>query len=359
MLLEAGFRPYEGLRMLCGGEPLPRDLAEQLGRGAGELWNVYGPTETTIWSSAGRVVLDDGPITIGDPVLNTELHVLDASGQVAPIGVAGELIIGGQGLAKGYFGQPELTATVFREETIAGGFPRLFYHTGDLARRLPDGRIQHLGRRDLQIKLRGFRIELEDIECVARDCSGVAAAAVGLVGEGSSARLVGYYVGQSGSMADIAQLQAHLSKRLPDYMLPAQWVRLDALPLTPNGKLDRKALPRPEVARPRDIRTPVAPRNATERILAGIWGDVLQIDDVGVEDNLFMLGADSIHVFRIAARMLDQGLALEAKHLIRHPTVSELARVADAMTESDDVFPAPPSLSSFRRDNVRPMARFG
>lgn len=359
MLLEAGFRPYDGLTMLCGGEPLPRDLAEQLGGGAGALWNVYGPTETTIWSSAGKVTPGEDPITIGEPLLNTQLHVVDVSGRIAPIGVAGELIIGGKGLAKGYLGQSELTASAFRSESPAGGVPAIFYHTGDLARRLPDGRLQHLGRRDLQIKLRGFRIELEDIESAARCCQGVAAAAVALVGEGVSARLVGYYVEQPRETLQSADLQLQMSQLLPDYMRPAHWIRLDALPLTPNGKLDRKALPKPDAGVPAAARTVLRPRNATEQALAEIWAEVLQTEDIGVEDNLFMLGADSIQVFRIAARMLGRGLGLEARHLMQHPTIAELAQVADEMARRGPVSAAPPKLSSFRRTAAHAAPEIG
>ncbi|MCB4769600.1 amino acid adenylation domain-containing protein [Ancylobacter sp. Lp-2] len=359
MLLEAGFRPYDGLIMLCGGEPLPRDLAEQLGGSAGALWNVYGPTETTIWSSAGKVTPGEGPITIGEPLLNTQLHVVDVSGRIAPIGVAGELIIGGKGLAKGYLGQSELTASAFRSESPAGGVPAIFYHTGDLARRLSDGRIQHLGRRDLQIKLRGFRIELEDIESAARCCQGVAAAAVALVGEGVSARLVGYYVEQPRETLQSADLQSQMSQLLPDYMRPAHWIRLDALPLTPNGKLDRKALPKPDAGVPAAERTVLRPRNATEQALAEIWAEVLQTEDIGVEDNLFMLGADSIQVFRIAARMLGRGLRLEARHLMQHPTIAELAQVADEIARSGPVSAAPPKLSSFRRTAANAAPEIG
>ncbi|MGU3496023.1 amino acid adenylation domain-containing protein [Xanthobacteraceae bacterium A53D] len=349
MLLEAGFKPYAGLKMLCGGEPLPRDLAAALTEGEGELWNVYGPTETTIWSSAGRVMPDEAVITIGDPVLNTSLHVLDDSGQIAPLGRAGELVIGGLGLAKGYFDRPALTSAAFRESAPGGGAPATFYHTGDLARRLADGRIQHLGRRDLQIKLRGHRIELEDIECAARTLARVADAAVTLKGADANARLVGYYVAQAGATVRAEAVQAHVRERLPVYMLPTLWIALDALPRTANGKLDRKALPEPELARVPPEHVPVRPRTETETILAGIWGEVLGIPDVGVEDNLFALGADSLHVFRIAARMLDRGLGLEARHLMQHPTIAELARVAEQMAEGGGTASAVPSLRAFRR----------
>ncbi|GGF54348.1 hypothetical protein GCM10007301_12330 [Azorhizobium oxalatiphilum] len=350
MLLEAGFAPYAGLRMLCGGEPLPRDLASALAGGEGELWNVYGPTETTIWSSAGRVLPDEAVITIGEPVLNTSLHVLDDSGRIALPGVAGELVIGGLGLAKGYFDRPDLTAAAFREGAPDGGEPVLLYHTGDLARRLPDGRIQHLGRRDLQIKLRGHRIELEDIECAARTRPDIADAAVTLAGADADARLVGYYVVQAGAGVSAEAVQAHVRAQLPPYMVPALWIQLDALPRTANGKLDRKALPAPELARVAPEHVPVRPRTETEGALAGIWADVLRIPDVSVEDDLFALGADSLHVFRIAARMLERGFGLDARHLMQHPTIAQLARLVEERGESGEAAPAVPSLRAFRRD---------
>ncbi|WP_395665188.1 amino acid adenylation domain-containing protein [Methylocella sp.] len=349
MLTEAGFSPRPGLRMLCGGEALPRDLAETLMRNGGELWNVYGPTETTIWSSIGRV--RPGPITIGEPVANTQLHVLDRNRRLAPIGVGGELFIGGLGLAIGYFRRPELDVAAFVDVSPDGGAPQRLYRTGDLARRLPDGGIEVLGRADAQVKLRGFRIELEEIEAVMRGCPGVAACATAIRTQGQGTpRLVGYYVAASALPAP--ELSGFAAQRLPDYMVPAVWMRLDALPFTPNGKLDRKALPTPELGAAEDKRVVAAPRTELEQKLVDIWREVLQINEIGVDDNLFALGADSIHLFRIAARMMAQNLGLEARHLMRFPTIAELAAAAEAGAGEADRRPArdqAPSLSSFRR----------
>ena len=244
-------------------------------------------------------------ITIGTPLLNTQFHVLDRDNQLAPIGVAGELWIGGTGLAKGYFGRPDLTANAFREIPLSGVEGQRLYRTGDRARRLADGSIQLMGRGDTQIKLRGFRIELEEIEAVLRVCPGVIAAAVSLSTLRADPRLVGYFVPAATSPVEAAQVASHAATLLPDYMVPTHWMKLDALPLTANGKLDRKALPSPTARLPRSILAPQTPLQAQ---LVKIFSDVLQIEEVGVEDNLFALGGDSLHVFRIAARMREQGL---------------------------------------------------
>ncbi len=188
VLLEAGFQPGPRFKALCGGEPLPRDLAAQLIATGVELWNMYGPTETTIWSACGRVTDANGPIAIGSPIANTELHVLDDAEALTPIGVPGELYIGGRGLAKGYIGQPGLTQRSFPVTSLGGGAPRRFYRTGDIAVRTVGGGIQLLGRRDQQVKVRGFRIELEEIEAVLRSYPGVRDAAVAVERAGHSGR---------------------------------------------------------------------------------------------------------------------------------------------------------------------------
>ncbi|MGV2981884.1 amino acid adenylation domain-containing protein [Camelimonas sp. ID_303_24] len=352
MLSEAGFQPWPGLTMLCGGEPLPRDLARELSGGAGALWNVYGPTETTIWSSAGEVRPDDDPITIGAPVLNTGLYVIDASGQLALPGAAGELAIGGLGLANGYFGQPDLTAAAFRPHTLEDGASRRLYFTGDMARRLPDGRIQHLGRRDLQIKLRGFRIELEDIESALRAIPGVADAAAGVVGVEPERRLAAWVVMAGGQPLDETMLREKARQALPDYMVPAIWSRLDALPLTANGKLNRKALPQPErVAAKPAARVVAPPQNATQKLLCGVWSEVLGGEAVGIDADILDLGADSIQIFQIVARARRAGVNLAARDVLRCRTIAALAEAID--TTPGDMAAAPagplPRLADFRR----------
>ncbi len=352
ILTEAGFKGRPGLRMLCGGEALPRDLADALLEDGGELWNVYGPTETTIWSSIGRVPAAPAPITIGAPVLNTQLYVLDKARELAPVGGVGELFIGGAGLALGYFRRADLDAAAFLSIAIGDGAPQRLYRTGDLARRLADGSIEVLGRIDTQVKLRGFRIELEEIESVVRACPGVSACAASIeTPTAGTPRLVGYYVAAPGQAVSASELSAHAALRLPDYMVPAIWVRLDALPLTPNGKLDRKSLPKPDFAQPEERRVITPPRTPLEAKLAAIWREVLQIDEIGIHDNIFALGADSIHLFRIAARMLAQDIGLEARHLMRFPTIAELAEAASDRPPAVATPPvlAAPSLKSFRR----------
>jgi amino acid adenylation domain-containing protein len=352
ILTEAGFRPRPNLKMLCGGEALPRDLANLLLEHGGKLWNVYGPTETTIWSSIGRVLPDPAPITIGAPVLNTQLYVLDRHFQLVPVGVVGQLFIGGEGLARGYFRRPDLDAGAFFNIELQGGPPQRLYRTGDLARRLPDGSIEILGRVDAQVKLRGFRIELEEIEAVIRRCAGVAASAAAVeTPVGGTPRLVGYFVTEPLKSLSSSELATHASAHLPDYMVPSLWMRLEALPLTPNGKLDRKSLPQPDTLHGIPERVITRPRTPLEIALAKIWSDVLQIGEVSVHDNIFSLGADSIHLFRIAARMMEQGIGLEARHLMRHPTIAELAQAANEQpTEMTQAKAAAPSLRSFRRN---------
>jgi amino acid adenylation domain-containing protein len=346
MLIEAGFKPRAGLKMLCGGEPLPRDLADTLTATGAELWNMYGPTETTIWSSCARV--ENGkPITIGEPIDNTQLFILDANDQLAPVGVTGQLYIGGDGLALGYFNRDDLTTGAFRTVTLPGRAAQRLYNTGDVGRRLANGAIQLLGRGDHQVKLRGFRIELEDIETALRKAPGVNAAAVALR-VGDTPRLVGYVVLNQGSSLEAKQLTDNLAAQLPDYMVPTMWMKLDTLPLTANGKLDRKALPEPDVTATLAERAIVAPRNAMEQKLADICVAVLQIPAISIHDNMFSLGADSLTLFRIAARMIDQGIGLEAKHVMRHPTIAELADLAERMASGEQSASIRPSLRDFR-----------
>ena len=350
LLVDAGFRSSPGLTMIAGGEPLPRDLADTLMAGGGALWNAYGPTETTIWSSLSRV--GAGPITIGEPLLNTQLHVLDSRDRPTPAGVEGELFIGGAGLARGYFGRDDLTAEVFRPVAWPGSPARRLYRTGDRAKRLADGSIQLIGRVDNQIKLRGFRIELEEIEAVLRRCPGVAGAAVALRDvPGEDRRLFGCLVPLSDGSVTGQAAGAFAVAHLPDYMVPRTWVHLSALPLTPNGKLDRRQLSAIALddlpGEPK--KTPESPMQIR---LAEIFRDVLHLREVGVDDNLFSLGADSLQLFRIAARMRSGGIALDVRDLMKHPTIASLAETAG----SGEIAVAPdsiPSLRAFRRNSAR------
>ena len=360
MLLEAGLGLRPGLKMLAGGEPLPADLAHRLAGAGGALWNMYGPTETTIWSAVKRIA-PDGPITIGAPIANTEMHVLSDADQVQPVGVVGELNIGGDGLALGYYGRPDLTDTAFRDVALMGR-PRRLYRTGDLALRRADGEIVVLGRRDTQVKLRGFRIELGEIETRLRALPGIAKAAVDVATRpGGDRLLAAWLVAEPGTVPETVALCAALAAHLPDYMVPQAWTVLDTLPQTANGKLDRKALPAPIPAAPAAVAVAVAtPDSPTETRIAAIWTEVLGRDQIGVTESLHALGVDSLSVFRIAARMLDAGLGLEARDMLAHPSIRALAAYADARTDTRpgaDAPPARPSLKAFRHGARRGLVK--
>ncbi|TFL18397.1 non-ribosomal peptide synthetase/type I polyketide synthase [Jannaschia formosa] len=341
MLDIAGWTPPAGFHAWAGGEPLASDLAGKLMAKGAELWNLYGPTETTIWSAAKRLT-PGAVITIGQPVAKTELHVLDPQGRPCPVGAEGELNIGGAGLAIGYAGQPERTAQAFRDVEI-GGVARRLYATGDLARRRADGEIEVLGRRDGQIKLRGYRIDLGEIEAALRALPGVTQAAVALHKRADGdPQLVGYV---TGGAPDGMALAEGLRAVLPDYMVPTAWVGLDALPQTGNGKLDRKALPAPVALQVvAAILTP--PESETEKRLARVWSEVLGREVSDATATLMQLGADSLSIFRLAARLLSEGYEIEARHLFEHPTVRALATFHETRGPST---PSRPRLSDFRR----------
>ena len=313
--------------MLCGGEALPRELANRLLEGSGELWNMYGPTETTIWSSCVRVLAGPEPVTVGSPIANTQFYVLDRNDQPLPIGTPGQLHIGGEGVARGYYKRPELTQEKFLANPFAAG---RMYRSGDLARFLPDGSLQVLGRIDHQVKLRGFRIEPGEIEALLTRKMPLTAVAVILREDVPGApRLVAYYVEQPGANLTPEALRAALVEDMPDYMIPAAWVRLDALPQSPNGKLDRAALPVPESGHSAE-EAYAAPTSATELALTKIFGEVLHMDRVGVNADLLKLGADSIQLFQITARANRGGIKITAKQVLQLRNAAALARLADS-----------------------------
>jgi amino acid adenylation domain-containing protein len=325
LLLEMGWTGSPGLRMFCGGEALPRKLANELLE-LGELWNMYGPTETTIWSSTSRVSPAEGPVTIGPPIHNTRFHVLDAKLQPTPIGVPGELYIGGDGVAKGYFRNPSLTAERFIPDPISKQPADRLYKTGDLVRYRPDGHLEFLGRLDNQVKVRGFRIELGEIESVlarnpdVRECV-VAAQQDDLGGS----RLVAYCVPHQSQKCSSEALRDWVAASLPEYMIPSVFVFMPALPHTPNGKVDRKALVRLDTVSLPEQNLFVAPRTSAEAKLAGVCAEVLHLDRVSVHDSLFDLGADSIHLFQIVARAALVGIPLAPQQILRLRTVAALA----------------------------------
>ncbi|HEX8319613.1 MAG TPA: condensation domain-containing protein, partial [Longimicrobium sp.] len=294
---------------------------------------MYGPTETTIWSTSGAVGGDASSaaqVPIGRPVANTRVYVLDAAGEPVPVGVAGELYIGGAGVVRGYLGRPEQTAERFVADPFGSEPGARLYRTGDLARWRLDGTMEFLGRTDFQVKVRGFRIELGEIEARLAEHPGVREAAV-MAREDAAGdvRLVGYFVGAavdaSAGAVDAEALRAHLSTTLPEYMVPAAYVRLDALPLTPNGKLDRKALPAPEGGA-YATRGYEAPVGETEVALAEIWAEVLGVERVGRWAGFFELGGHSLLAVRVVSRvrqLLDVEVPLG--ELFRSPVLADLA----------------------------------
>jgi amino acid adenylation domain-containing protein/non-ribosomal peptide synthase protein (TIGR01720 family) len=352
MLLDAGWAGDPGLRALSGGEGLPRDLAVSLAGRTGELWNLYGPTETTVWSAAARIRPGEtGAVSIGRPIADTQIHLLDRQLQTVPLGAPGELWIGGAGLARSYLGRPDLTAERFLPDPFAGEPGGRLYRTGDLARHLPGGRMEVLGRLDHQVKVRGFRIELGEIEAALAALPGVRAAVVlarddRSQGGAGERRLVAYVVGES------AALLPALRERLPDYMVPAALVRLPALPLTPNGKVDRKALPDPEWQGASESDLPL--RTPVEELLAGIWAEVLGLPRVGAVDNFFDLGGHSLLATRVMSR-LRSALSVEVpvRDLFLAPRLADFAARVEAARRSGAVSPAPPLVA------VSPVSRAG
>ncbi len=305
LLLDAGWEGNPRLKILCGGEALPRDLAQQLLPRCASLWNMYGPTETTIWSSIYRVEGECGPLPpIGRPIGNTQMYILDAERKPVAVDVEGELYIGGDGLARGYLKRPELTAERFVLDPFATAPGARMYRTGDLARFLPDGNIIFLGRTDHQIKIRGFRIELGEIEAALAQHSAIRQCVV-VAQEHSSGekRLIAYLVAREGALPPARQLKEFLRQTLPDYMLPAGYVSLSTLPLTPNGKVDRRALPPPSADDVTVDDDYVAPRSPTEARLAKLWEETLGIRPIGVTTNFFELGASSLAAARLFTRI--------------------------------------------------------
>ena len=327
MLLEVGWEGSPRLRILCGGEALPRDLAQTLLARGASLWNLYGPTETTIWSTVHRVADGVGPVCIGRPIVNTRLYILDRYGMPAAIGVPGELYIGGDGLASGYLNRPELTAEKFVAHPFDTGGAARLYRTGDRARYRPDGTVEFLGRLDHQVKLRGYRIELGEIEAVLREHPGVRDAVVTVrEDQPGDQRLVAYIVPEGDDAPPDAKVLAALRSKLPGYMIPAALVPLAVLPLTPNGKVDRRALPPSDGAR--TTVPAVAPRDLLEVQLVKLWQEVLGVPAVGIEDNFFALGGHSllaVRLFDAVARRTGRQLPLAA--LFQAPTVAALARI--------------------------------
>ena len=327
MILQSGWKGGRGVKVLCGGEALPCELAQELLTRAGSVWNVYGPTETTIWSTLERVRSAERIISLGRPIANTQVYVLDSNREPAPVGIPGELYIGGMGLARGYRGQPQLTAERFVSNPFRPG--ERLYRTGDQVKWLPDGRLDYVGRIDYQVKLRGFRIELGEIETVLGNDPTVKQAVV-IVREDvpGDKRLVAYVSPRDGSACDPAGLRRALREVLPDYMVPAAIVPLNEFPLTPNGKVDRASLPAPSAEPAHDGLQAIEPRNRIELQLVAIWEQVLGMTPIGVRDNFFALGGYSLLALRMfSAIERTFGTRLPMAVLFQAPTIEQLADV--------------------------------
>ncbi|HEV2734480.1 MAG TPA: condensation domain-containing protein, partial [Longimicrobiaceae bacterium] len=328
-------------KVLCGGEALPAELAGELARRSGAAWNVYGPTETTIWSTAGRIGADDAQVTVGRPLANTRVYVLDGELQPVPVGVAGTLHVGGAGLARGYHGRADLTAERFLPDPFGAPGARM-YDTGDLARFRADGRVEVLGRADQQVKVRGFRIELGEVEAALDAHPAVARSAVSAVGGAGERRLVAFLVPADGSPPPAAELREWVKGRLPEYMVPGQFVALEALPLTPNGKVDRKALPAPDAA-PGEAGVYAAPRTPTEEVAAAVWAEVLGLERVGIHDDFFALGGHSLLGAQLIARTRAAlGVELPVRALFDAVTVERFAARVDEAARSAGGTQRPP-----------------
>ncbi|WP_159100124.1 non-ribosomal peptide synthetase [Streptomyces lunaelactis] len=314
--------------LVLGGEQVPAAAVEQWFQHTSvPIYNTYGPTETTITATSSLITRPRNVILIGSPIANTEVFVMDRFGGLAPMGVPGELWIGGEGVARGYWNRPELTEERFVPHPFSDDPDARVYRTGDLVRWLPEGNLEFLGRIDQQVKLRGLRIELGEIEAALSTHEDVAAATV-IVREDTPGdkRLVGYCVPAAGRELTVADLRARLRTSLPDYMIPNWFVFLDTLPLTPSGKVDRRALPEPEGDRPDVDGDYVAPRTEVEQIIAGIWSEVLGLDRIGVHDNFFHLGGHSL----LATRVINQidlltGLEVSLKKFFLTPSVAEIS----------------------------------
>ena len=348
MLVESDWEGKSDLRIFCGGEALTSDLACQLLPRCRELWNMYGPTETTIWSSTERLTSAD-QISLGPPIANTQFHVLDESRKPVSEGKPGELWIGGTGLARGYLDRPELTTERFVIDPTAKDPDARLYRTGDEVRCRPDGTVEFLGRLDQQVKLHGFRIELGEIESVLARVDGIAQAVVVLREDRpGEKRLVVYYTGREG-LSSTALVQT-LKATLPVYMVPSAFVRLEKFPLTPNAKLDRNALPQPEGKRPLLAQEFIAPQTAAEKQLATLWCELLQLEKVGIDDSFFDLGGNSL----AAVRMASQYHARFAREIppvkvFQYPTIAKLAEFLEVNETKSDVFAEAESRARHRR----------
>ncbi|MEM6614829.1 MAG: condensation domain-containing protein, partial [Cyanobacteria bacterium P01_C01_bin.72] len=360
MLLDNNWQGKPDLKILCGGEALPENLAAELDSCCQEVYNLYGPTETTIWSSVHKYSQgNSSTVSIGKAIANTQFYILDSYLNLVPKGIPGELYIGGAGLARGYLHRGDLTAERFIPNPFSLNIEHLtfnnhqlpvtLYKTGDRVRQLPDNSLEYLGRLDNQVKIRGFRIELGEIEAVLTQNAVVKNAVVIPHKE----NLIAYVVLSKGALKDslriaeeqegspkglapkvasgAGELRQSLTERLPSYMIPSNIIELESFPLTPNGKIDRKALPLPDVVEDSSNETIILPQNKTEEILLGIWQEVLNRNSISIDANFFELGGHSLLVTRVISQVREAfTIELPLRSLFEHPTIRDLGRVIDS-----------------------------
>lgn len=326
-------------KSLCGGEALPVDLANMLVERCSEVWNMYGPTETAVWSTCYRLPAPDAPILIGTPIANTRVYVLDKRQRPAPVGVPGELYIAGAGVARGYLNRPELDSERFLPDPFVQEPGERMYRTGDLARFLANGNLEFRGRVDVQIKVRGFRIEPGEIEAVLASDPAVANAVVRVLEvKPGDARLVAYLVPNEGARVDVPSLREYLRTRLPHYMIPQHFVTLDAFPLLPNGKINRGALPAPDTVAEEPLSPAQAPRTDSERLVAEVWSKLLGVERIGIHDNFFDLGG---HSLLVAAAIAEIRKRTGVRLAINRFLFESLEQLAASLPASDGPEPQP------------------
>lgn len=321
MMIDSGWEGSDRLKILCGGEAMPSELAKKLIPRCSSLWNMYGPTETTIWSTLWRVDGEESRIPIGRPIANTETYIVDEEMHPVAVGDIGELLIGGEGVARGYLNQPELTAERFLRDPFSDHNDERVYRTGDLCRSRPDGVLEFLGRNDRQVKIRGYRVELGDIEAAMESHPAVKQAAIKVVeNSGGEKSLIAYVVGTG---VETHELRTFLADRLPTYMLPAKYVSLTEFPLTPNRKIDRNALPLPGDTEPGSRKQHCT---SLGKSVADFAAHLLGLEEVKVDDNFFLIGGHSLFCTQLVARIRESfGVELPLRSIFESPTPALLA----------------------------------
>ena len=345
LLLSVGWQPTSKLKILCGGEALSLALAHQLQNKGNSVWNLYGPTEATVWSTIyqlpgeeEKIATESTSVSIGRPIANTKIYILNRHLQVLPVGVPGEIYIGGAGLAKGYLNRPKLTSKKFIPSPFSDSQSKRLYKTGDLGKYLPDGNIELIGRIDNQVKIRGFRIELGEIEAVLSQHPAVQETVVIILEDNPGDKRLVAYIVPNQEQPTMSQMRHFLKKLLPDYMVPTAFVLLEKLPLTPNGKVDRRALPALGASSRNLVSSFMPPRTSTEKVLAAIWAEVLGLEQVSIHDNFFELGGHSLIATQLIYKLRETfPVELSLRSFFESPTIADLSKYIETsrLTRSD------------------------